>query len=351
MAEPLFGPHARTVSRRAVLRALAGGVLLGGAAAGCKPKNLAAPALGQNLKLKLDDLNRPPREGDPRRQLFAQIVEDGDPDRFSESAVIEGAPFKYFLRSLLHVSHDAVRKFTDESALYENLLATPGLYRGRVVTLARGVVIEVSRAVLPPDYGMPPGTAVLPAIFIDASRDIYALRILSSADSDCFEKLEQGLLRDQLPVLRVSGYFMKNYARKTADENEPPWRKPLLVCPEPEFSQAVPPRKVMEELRDTKTDRFLPSARIEAPGAEERMIVELLPGGAANVDGDAVRGALDAAIARGLAAFTARLPQDQRAHPAAVVMVAIGAGRERQDEAVAALQRAGLKRLALKVER
>ncbi|MCY3023892.1 MAG: hypothetical protein NTW87_33350, partial [Planctomycetota bacterium] len=219
-------------------------------------------------------LRNPPREptADERRLLFAQIVEDAAPDAFEESAILEGAPYKFFLRSLVDVSHDQLRKGTNEETTFEKLLSQPGMYRGQVVTLPRGVVLEVSKAELPADYGLPPGYSVLVAVFVDAARDVYALRILCPPKSSLYEKLDKGIQEDAVPVARITGYFMKLYARQTADPKEPPWRKPLLICPEPEFSQVAEPRKVWQELIDTNTARFLPSQRIEAVGAEERMV-------------------------------------------------------------------------------
>jgi hypothetical protein len=298
-----------------------------------------------------EDLAKPPRDHDPRRYLYAQVCEDDRPGQFQESAVIEGAPFKYLLRSLLKVSHDEIRKFTEKDLTIDQLIEKPGLYRGRVHTLARGVVIEVSKADLPPEYGMPPGYTVLPAIFIDSSRDVYALRILCPPGSTVFEKLDEGIRKDQLPVLRISGYFMKNYARSTADANELPWRKPLLVCPEPEFSQGIPARKVMDELETSGAIRYLPSSRIVAPATEERLVVELAPGNRVLVDGEDVQGDLREAMVRGVEAFKKRLPVEQREKPAAVMLVSAGAGRTLEDPALDALRRAGVNRIALKIEK
>lgn len=319
--------------------------------AGCKPKNIAAPVPGSNLRMRPDDLGKPPKERDPRRYLYAQVCEDDRPGIYQESAVIEGAPFKFLLRSLLNVSHDEIRKFTEKDLTIEQLIDKPGLYRGRVHTLARGVVIEVSKAELPVEYGMPPGYSVLPAIFIDSSRDVYALRILCPPGSTVFEKLDEGIRKDQLPVLRISGYFMKNYARSTADKAEPPWRKPLLICPEPEFSQGIPARKVMDELETSGALRYLPSSRIDAPPTEERLVVELAPGNRVLVDGDDVQGDLREAVAKGVEAFKKRMPAEGREKPAAVILVASGGNRSLEDPVLDALRRAGVNRIALKVEK
>jgi hypothetical protein len=318
---------------------------------GCKPKNFSAPVPGANLRMHPDDLAKPPRDKDPRRYLYAQVCEDDRPNQFAESAIIEGAPYKYLLRSLVNVSHDDLRKHTDKDATFQSLLDRPGMYRGRVHTLARGVIIEVSKAEAPPEYGLPPGYTILPAIFIDSTRDLYALRILCPPGSNCYERLDEGIRKDQLPVLRISGYFLKNYARKTADANEPPWRRPLLVCAEPEFSQGIPPRKVMDELEQSGALRFMPSARIEAPGAEERIVLELAPGNRVLLDGEEISGDLREAAAARLYEFKKRLPADQRSTPAAVILVSPGANRSLEDGAIDALRWAGVKRISLKIEK
>ena len=293
---------------------------------------------------------------DERRQIFAQIVEDTDSKQFNECAILEGAPYKYFLRSLINVSHDAIRKQTNEQLTFEKLLDQPGMYRGQVMTLARGVFLEVSQAQVPPEYGLPPGYTIVPAVFVDSARDVYAVRILCPPNSTLYEKLEKSILDDSLPVARLSGYFMKVYARKTADANEPPWRRPLLICPEPEFSQGVPARHVRPELEESHFDKYLPSKRIDAPGAEERMVVELTvtpanKAGAVRIDGKDFSGgdvkeAIDAAVKK----FKARLPADDAPHPAAVVLISAGAPRKSLNEILTALKAAGVSRIAIKTE-
>jgi hypothetical protein len=320
---------------------------------GCKPKNQAAPMPGASLRetagASLRETAGAPRSDD-RRLLFAQIVEDAEPNEFAESAVIEGQPFKYLLRSLAQVTQDGLRKRTNEAITFESLTTEPGMYRGQVVTLPRGVVIEVSQAQAPEDYGLPPGSTILPAIFIDAARDVYALRILCPPGSKLFERLDQGIRNDALPVARVTGCFMKLYARRTGDPKEPPWRKPLLICPELEFSQAAEPRKVWDDLKDSKADRLLPSERIPAPGAEERFVVEIAANGRVRADGKDARGDLKPFVAGAVAGFKARLPEDQRERPAAVILIAAGASRKPLDGVVGALRAAGVKRLAVKSE-
>lgn len=312
--------------------------------AGCKSKERSAQISGALLR----------QDGasgvDERRLLFAQIVEDLEPNVFNECAIIEGAPYKWFLRSLLGVSHDDLKEQTNEDITAEKLMAHPGLYRGQVVTLKRGVVLEVASAPLPPEYGLPPGYTVLPAVFVDSFRDVYALRILCPPKSKLYEKLRKGIEEDAFPVMRVSGYFMKLYARRTGDPNEPPWRKPLLICPEPALAIIVEPRKVWDDLRESKADRFLGGQRIEAPGAEERMVVEVLQSGAMRVDRKEVSGERKEFFAAAVAAFRKRLPPDQAASPAAVVLLGNGGERSAVEEAVAALRAAGVKRIAVKGE-
>ncbi|HYG73927.1 MAG TPA: hypothetical protein VEK08_02880 [Planctomycetota bacterium] len=288
---------------------------------------------------------------DLRRRIFAQVVEDAEPNTFTESAVIEGAAFKFMLRSLVNVSHDAIRKHTNEQLTFDELMTRPGSYRGQVVTLARAVILEVSKAEVPPEYGLPPGYTILPAVAVDASRDVYALRILCPPGSTLFEKLDKGIREDALPVVRVSGYFMKLYARKTNDKIEPPWRRPLLVCPELELSQGAPPRKVRQELEESRTDRFLPSERIETAGAEERLLIELIkPESVVRIDGRELKGELKTSIASMVKLFKTRLPEAQAEHPSAVILISAGAGRQSLNEVVAALHAAGVQRVAVKSE-
>lgn len=335
---------------------------------GCRPKESAAPLPGSTLKRppKADssevtdgEPRTPPvdetpitaKGSDQRRSLFAQIVEDTQPRTFTESAVIEGAPFKFLLRSLVNVSHDAIRKKTNDQITFDNLMDTPGLHRGQVITLPRGVVLEVSRADVPPEYGLPPGYTILPAVFVDSARDVYALRILCPPGSTLFERLDKGIRDDALPVARVSGYFMKLYARKTGVTEEPPWRRPLLICPELELSQGVPARKVRQEMEESHTDRFMPSERIVAPGAEVRLVIEVVqPSGTVRIDGRDLKGDLKESVAAAVKLFKTRLPQNQSAHPSAVVLVTAGPTRKNVNEVLAALKAAGVQRLALKAE-
>jgi len=231
------------------------------------------------------------------------------------------------------------------------------MYRGQVVTLSRGVIVEVSRAMLPAEYGLP-GYSVLPAIFVDSSHDVYALRILCPPDSKLYDKLRKGIEYDAFPVLRISGYFMKLYARKPNRDTEPAWQRPLLICPEPEFSQIVEPRKVWKDMEDNKVDDLLPSERLDAPGAEERMLVQIsVARGAAKselrttADGQPVSGDVKALIAQAVTNFKKRLPKEEQPDPAAVILLSPSAPKDAADKVISALRAAGVQRLAIKRER
>jgi hypothetical protein len=305
-----------------------------------------------------DEERRPPavkeEKVDPRRLLYAQICEDDKAGDVAECGIIEGKPFKYFLQQLKDVKHDKIRKYTREDLVFSELSEKPGLYRGQVVTLPRAVILEVSQAKLPDEYNLP-GYTVLPAVAVDSLRDVYALRILCPPKSKLYEKLQKGIDEDQLPVVRISGYFMKMYARKTADEKEPPWVRPLLICPEIEFSKAAEPRSVWNDLRESKMDRLLPSQRIETPGAEERLVVEMLVGtdekkSRVRIGSDYAPDDLQTFINNAVAELKKRLPEDQRDHPAAVVFISPKAPIGNLDAILRALKMARVKRIAIKRE-
>jgi hypothetical protein len=116
---------------------------------------------------------------------------------------------------------------------------------------------------------------VLPAVFINTAREVYALRILCPPGSDLYKKLKKGIDEDKLPVMNMAGLFFKNYARRTGDPKEPPWVRPLMVCPEPVFPPNEEPRQVMKEIAEAGYAHLLPSKRIEAPGAEERLVIDV----------------------------------------------------------------------------
>lgn len=323
---------------------------------GCPMRRASGPPPGQNLQTVRQEQELNERKPDERRLLFAQIVEDTEPNAYAESAIIEGKAFKYFLKQCGQTTHDALRKQTNDQITFETLESQPGMYRGQIVTLQRGVVLEVSEAKLGPEYGLPPGSTVLVAVFVDSARDVYALRILCAPNSRLYQKLQRGIEDDALPVARMSGYFMKLYARQTNDPKEPPWRRPLLICPEPEFSRAIEPRHVADDMRVSGTDKLLPSQRITAPGAEERLVVEIYPSRikpeepVIRCGGKLCGPDLNAFIAEHADALVKRLPNDQKQSPAAVILISPRTPQNAHTCVLAALRAAGIKRIAVKKE-
>lgn len=308
------------------------------------------------IPVRNDPKPQPPSAAvlDERRLLFAQIVEDEDNSpNFMESAIIEGAPYKYMLKQLVGVSHDALRRQTNEKLTYDMIVTQPGLWRGQVITLSRCVMLEIDQVNAPPEYGLPAGYTILVGVCVDASRDVYAVRIISPPGSTVFQRLQTGITNDALPVLRLSGRFMKMNARRTNDPKEPPWRRPLLVCSEPEFSQAAQPRPFQRELDDAKMSHLLPSRRIvEATGAEERMVVEMLPGTEMKlrIDGKNNAGDVAAFITEAAEAFKKRLPEHHVPEPSAVILKRLGMPKEHTEAVVNALRAIGFKRLSIKNE-
>ena len=341
--------HLRTCTRYdRLLRLVLVLVLVLSLLSGCKSTKPNVPLPGIGLK------KTGPTGPDPRRLQFAQIVEDDEQNVFLESAILEGLPFKYLLKCAADTTHDGLRKQTNDQITFEHLMNEPGMYRGQVVTLARGIIVDVTQASLPPDYGLPPGYTVLPAIFVDIARDVYALRILCPPGSKLYPILKAGIDNDAYPVLRITGYFMKLYARNTADPQEPPWRRPLLICPEPEFSQVVEPRKISVE-EQSIIDKFLPSQRIVAWGAEERQVFEVSATNDANgfrvsAEGLEAGENLRNFITARIGALRSRLPADQADHPAAVVLLASDAPSSAASAIVSELRAAGAQRIAVKRE-
>jgi hypothetical protein len=293
---------------------------------------------------------------DERRLIFAQIVEDYKPDEFKDCAIIEGAPYKWFLRSVLATNHDDLRKQTNDKISFEGLMQYPGLYRGQVVTLSRGIVLEVNQIEVLPEYGLPQGWSLLGGVFIDSARDVYAFRMLCPPGSNVYQKLRKGIDEDDLPVGRLCGYFMKLYARNTNKADEPSWRRPLLICPEMEFSKLVEPRKVADELVETGADKLLPSHPIDAPKVEERLVVEVSNDKEKAAPyivkiGNQTAGADPKTFIAGAAKdFCKRLPASQAGNPAGVILMSADAPRAGLDAVAGALRAAGIKRLAVKRE-
>ena len=105
---------------------------------------------------------------------------------------------------------------------------------------------------------------------------------------------------------------------------------------------------------ESGADKLLPSQRMDAPDAEERLVVEVTAKNASEfqiqaggkTQGDDVNGF----IADAVAAMKTRLPADQTAQPAAVVLVGGKAPNAATETALTALRAAGVQRLAIKRE-
>ena len=289
-----------------------------------------------------------------QRQIYAQIVDSDEKDQFAEHAILEGLPFKYLLKRTAKVTRAEVVKEVNDRTTFENLTDEPDLHRGEAYAPGRGVIIEVSIADLGPEYGLP-GYTVLPAIFVNTAHEIYALRILCAPGSKVFEKLDSGIKADKLPVVNLAGLFFKNYAKQPGDPKEQPWVKPLLVCPEIEFVAGEEPREVMKELQDTGYARMLPTTRVFGFPTDERLVLDV----ALDKDGVKMRAlgadakGEDAAafISDSVAKVRARLPAEQAAHAAAVVVLKAGVVTDPGLKPVLdALKAAGVTRVAVKLD-
>lgn len=289
------------------------------------------------------------------RQIYAQIVDADEKDKFVERAILDGRPFKFLLKRVAKLNTQQILKEVNDRTTFENLTDEPDLHRGEAYATQRGVILEVSNADLTPEYGLP-GYTVLPAIFVNTAHEVFALRILCAPGSKVYEKLKAGIAEDKLPVVNLAGLFFKNYARQPADLKESPWIKPLLVCPEPDFVKGEEPREVMRELRDTGNARLLPSQRVEGPPAEERLVLNV----ALENDGTKLRawgeaggaGAgsdTNAFVAKAVEKLKSRLPAQQI--PAAVVVLKSGKPEDpRVTKVLDALKAAGVTRVCVKQE-
>lgn len=255
------------------------------------------------------------------RLLHAQIVDIEPPDKFAERAIIEGKPFKQLLKRAALKTCAELRAATDDKLLFENLGDEADLHRGEAYTPGRGVVLELTRAWLDPSYGFPEGWTVLPGVFVNTAREVYALRFICPPDSTLYDRLKKGINDDELPVINLSGLFMKNYARNTNDPKEKPWVRPLLICPEPEFPANVEARHAFKELQEAGVAHLLPSKRIEgAPSAEERLVLDVMLSPASmkikafSAASDSQTGAamneVGAFVIRALATYKQRLPAE-----------------------------------------
>lgn len=330
---------------------------------GCGPKKNASRDF-------LKDQDAVGVTAEQRRLLFAQIVDD----RFAlnECAILEGKTFKYLLKLCAHFDEGKLEGKRDKKAEYEKLQTHADEFRGHIVTIRNAVVIEVARAPLPADYGLP-GYEVLPAIVVNSRYELFEVRLLCKPGSKTYQRLADGIKENNHPVVQISGFFFKQHAKRTAVKNEPPWAAPLLVCPEPRFGIRTY-TGVQQDLVDSKTDQYLPSETIPAPRAEERLVVELLAAPkpakddktsgsqAASVSADhasAARIRIDGTIgAVGDQSFLkaavdrllARLPEDQRDAPSGVLLRAEGAPKAPVRELLDQMEAAGLKRVYLKDE-
>lgn len=286
-----------------------------------------------------------------RRWLLAQVVDD--PRVPEECGILEGRAYKYLLRLCARIKEGRLNDAEDKEATFEHLQDQPGLFRGHVVVCRESVVIEVAKADLGPEYGLP-GYAVLAALLVNSARELYELRILSPPGSTLYEKLQAGIEEEKNPVLQATGYFLKNHAKLTSDPKEPPWRRPLLVAPEPSFNKLGKTYNAWRDLVDNRLDKLLPSKALPGPKAEERLVVEVLPaaGGAAELHAEGLIFSPSAAepLGRALAACLARLPATQKTAPSAVVFLSRGAPAGAATEALALLRQAGIQRLFMKDE-
>lgn len=360
----MTAPHRFATLRRARTLLAVGALGALALGSGCGPKKNAS----RDFFKDEDALGVTPEQ---RRLLFAQIVDD----RFAlnECAILEGKTFKYLLKLCAHFDEGKLEDKRDKKAEYEKLQAHADEFRGHVVTIRNAVVIEVARAPLPEEYGLP-GHEVLPAIVVNSRYELFEVRLLCKPGSKAYQRLADGIKENNHPVVQISGFFFKQHAKRTAVKNEPPWAAPLLVCPEPRFGMRTY-TGVQQDLADSKTDKYLPSETIAAPRAEERLVVELLapskPGkddknagggqaapvstenaSAARIRIDGTEGAvgdqafLKAAVDR----LIARLPEDQRDAPSGVLLRAEGAPKAPVRELLDQMEAAGLKRVYLKDE-
>lgn len=300
-------------------------------------------------------------QGMEERQLLTQIVDD--PSMPDECAILEGRPYQYLARKCSAITEGRLndRENKDRATMptFERLLRQPDLFRGQAVVIRRCVIIEIDRAPLPDEFGLP-GYHVLPALMVNQLHELYELRIVSPPGSDLYERLQGGIDARRNPVLRVSGYFMKNHTKQTSVEGEPPWRVPLLVCPEPSIETRAGTYDAFADLQDAKMDKHLPSQSIDAPRVQERLVVEVIPAPArASFSADAY--VLRAAGKYGSLAdpgflkmafegFKARLPADQQAQPSVVVVRLAHAPHAGVRPTLVALSDLGVKRLYVKDE-
>lgn len=300
-------------------------------------------------------------QGTEERQFFAQIVDE--PLLPDECAILEGRPYQYLAKKCAAITegrlNDRENKDPATAPTFDRLLRQPNLFRGEVVVVRRCVIIEVDKAALPAEFGLP-GYSVLPAMMVNQLHELYELRIISPPGSNLYERLQSGIEEGRNPVLRVSGFFMKAHSKLTSVKGEPPWRAPLLVCPEPSIENRAGTYNAYRDLVDAKMDKYLPSQSIDAPRAQERLVVEVLPAPArANFPADAFvlrvlgkHGSLNDPkfLTQAFERFKARLPADQQAQPSVVVVRTTHAPVAGVRPTLAAISDLGVKRLYVKDE-
>ena len=262
-----------------------------------------------------------------RSLLFSQIVDDGR--NVEECAILEGKAYKYFLRLCSQSTEGELFKKQDKSASHERLLEQPNIYRGHAI-YRRGVVIEVQKAELSSEYKLQ-DFYVLPAIMLLDTGEVLELRILSKKKSDMYARLKQGIDDNKNPVVDVAGFFMKCHAKQTSKKGERPWRVPLVVCPDPDIFGIVGTVDVRKKALESKIqlDDYLPSLTIDAPKAEERLVVEVHPttpgSPTARYEVDGGEFTLDASgkdkLRIAVRELLERLPEEHRKAPSAVIVI------------------------------
>jgi hypothetical protein len=278
-----------------------------------------------------------------------------------ECGILEGQVYRYLVKRCAEIGEGHLKKLEEKDPLraptHERLLRQPNLFRGSAVVVRRAVVIEVAQAELTPEYGLP-GYTVLPALLVNSAHELYELRLVCPPGSRMYEKLSKGIEEGKNPVLRVSGYFMKNHAKRTNVPEEPPWRAPLLVCPEPAIERRAGTYNAYRDLVEAKMDKYLPSQPLPGPKADRRLVVELLPpdpGGQLGpprlrVDGQEGTPEQPGFLAQAVERLKSSLPADQAHAPSAVLLRSASSTKEDVLAVLRQLADLGLRRLSVKDE-
>jgi len=107
----------------------------------------------------------PKHEQTAERQIFAQIVDSEDKDRFVERAILERRPYNRLLKTASKSTAEQLRKAINDRTFPESLSDEPDLHRGEPYFAGRGVVLEISDLADGQEYGLPKGTMILPRRF------------------------------------------------------------------------------------------------------------------------------------------------------------------------------------------